>query len=93
VINFFQFAFNFNLRRYNLGGKDYVELASLKVQGLAYRTRPGEYFMSNLLFGTVTASGDPGRIAGHRVSFSYNTDDDTALREVQAGPRHSSPLP
>ena len=73
-----------------LGSKDYVEVASLKVQGLAYRTRPGEYFMSNLFFGTVTASGSAGRVAGHRAAFSYHTDNDKALKEVNAVD-HGSP--
>ena len=53
-------------------------------------TKPGEYFMSNLFFGTVTASGDSGRAAGQRASFSYHTDDDKALHEVNAVD-HGSP--
>ena len=72
------FAFKCNLRRY------------IKVQGLAYRTSPGEYFMSNLFFGTVTASGSAGRAAGERVAFSYHTDNDKALKEVNAVD-HGSP--
>jgi len=67
-----------------LGSTDFVEVESLKVQGLAYRKKAGTYYMSNLFFGTVSSSGSSQRNVGERTTFSINTEEDKKLKEVEA---------